>query len=346
MAMSASSKDPVLIVGGSGVVGSRAARTLRRLEPRLPIAIGGRDLAKAEAIAGEIGLATAARIDLDRRDLGLPGQGGQAFSAIAMFVKDDGLHAMNHAQSRGVPYLDISTGLFEIGPAVARYIHQPSAAPILLASHYLAGTVTLAALYFARELRTVQSIAIGAVLDEQDMGGPAAHADYQRYMTASPNALLLADGKWRWVGGDDATRRFETVDGTEVQAQAYGVLDVVSLAAATGARSVRLDLALGQTASRRRGERFSTEVVIETEGEQRDGSPTRVRHELVHSDGQAPMTALGVAMGLQRLLGLAGGPPVAPGLYFPDAILDPESMVQRLRELGTSIRRVRRTEEG
>eukprot|EP01035_Chromulina_nebulosa_P012254 gene12254-16342_t len=38
---------PVLIIGGSGIVGAQAARALRRLHPALPIAIGGRDMAKA-----------------------------------------------------------------------------------------------------------------------------------------------------------------------------------------------------------------------------------------------------------------------------------------------------------
>jgi hypothetical protein len=340
--MLASTKDPVLIVGGSGVVGSLAARTLRRLEPHLPIAIGARNVDRAAAIAVEIGGARAVRIDLDRSDLGVP---THAFSAVVMFVKDDTRNSMTYAQVRGVPYLGISTGLFEVAPEVALYIHRPSSAPILLDSHWLAGTATLPALYFARELRSIDSIAIGAVLDDQDMGGPAAYADYERYTTIAPNALILDKGRWRWVGGDDAARSFTTVDGTVVQAQAYGVLDVASLAAATDARSVRFDLALAPTASRRRGEPLSTEIVIEIEGEHRDGTARRVRHEIVHPAGQAPMTALGVAVAVQRLLGLIGGAPVAPGLYLPEVLIDPETMVRRLTDFGARIRRVTPTEE-
>jgi saccharopine dehydrogenase-like NADP-dependent oxidoreductase len=56
----------VLIVGGSGVVGSTAARTLRRLHADLPITIGGRDLARARAVAEEIGDADAVVVDLAR----------------------------------------------------------------------------------------------------------------------------------------------------------------------------------------------------------------------------------------------------------------------------------------
>ncbi len=340
--MVASAKGPVLLVGGSGVVGSQAARILRRLEPELPIAIGGRDVGRAGAVAVEIGGASAVRVDLDRPDLGVA---GDAFSAVVMFVKDDTLHSLKVAQVRRVPYLGISTGLFEIAPEVALHVHEPASAPILLDSHWLAGTATLPALYFAREFRTVDSIAIAAVLDEQDMGGPAAYADYERYTTASPNALILHDGRWRWVGGEAAERRVKTIDGVEVLARAYGLLDVASLAAATGARSVRFDLTLGETASRRRGEAFSTEMVIEIEGAHADGTTRLVRHEIVHPAGQAPLTALGVAVAVQRLLGLIGGAPVAPGLYFPDVLIDPETMTQRMTEFGAQIRRVRTGEE-
>ena len=65
--------NPVLIIGGSGVVGSWTARTIRTLHPDLPLAIGGRDLAKADAVARDIGGATGIKVDLDRPDLGLSG---------------------------------------------------------------------------------------------------------------------------------------------------------------------------------------------------------------------------------------------------------------------------------
>ena len=128
--------NPVLIIGGSGIVGTWTARTIRKLHPDLPLVIGGRDLAKADAVASEIGGATGVKIDLDRPDLGLAGD--QAFSAVAVFVKDDRLSSMRYAQHHRIPYISISSGTFEIGPEVAQYIHAPDRAPILLASHWLA----------------------------------------------------------------------------------------------------------------------------------------------------------------------------------------------------------------
>jgi len=336
--MSTSRKGPVLLIGGSGVVGSQAAKALRRLHPDLPIAIGGRDLGKAEAVAAEIGRAAAVAIDLERADLGLPAK--ESYSAVSMFVKDETLRPLRYAQAHGIPYVDISTGAFDIGPEVALYIRAPDRAPILLGSGWLAGAATLPAIHFAREFRTVDSIAIGAILDEEDMGGPAAYADYERYTTLVPNALVRAGGKWLWIGGADAVRRFKDSEGTDVEGRAYGALDAISLGAALDAHSVRFDFAMGKSAGRRRGEPLSTETIIEIEGVQKDGRRARARHELIHPAGQAPVTGLGTALAIERLLGLAGGAAPAPGLYLPEVLIEPGYAVERFAEFGTRIRKV------
>lgn len=334
--MTASTFPPVLIIGGSGVVGAQGAQALRRLHPELPIAIAGRDLDKAQAVADRIGRAQALRVDLRRADLGLPDDA--RFAAVVVFVKDDTLNSLKYAQRHRLPYVSTSSGSFEIAPEVARHLRHPDASPILMASHWLAGTATLPALHFAAEFRRLERIEISALLDEQDMGGPTAAADYERLVSAAA-AQILDRGRWRWVRDAEAARSFLSVDGTRVDGAAYSPLDVVSLAAATDAHSIRLDMALGESASRRRGEAFSTEIAIELEGELHDGRRARTRHELVHPQGQAPMTAIGIALGVERLLGLAGGAAVAPGLYTPDLLIDPAYQLERLREAGVQVSR-------
>jgi len=108
----------------------------------------------------------------------------------------------------------------------------------------------------------------------------------------------------------------------------------MGLATATAARSVRLDLAYAESASRRRGEAFSTEIVIDIAGKGRAGKPTATRQQIVHPEGQASLTAVGVALALERLLGLVGGPPVGPGLYLPEVIIDPAYFVRQLEAFG------------
>ncbi|UZW60892.1 NAD(P)-dependent oxidoreductase [Lysobacter enzymogenes] len=325
---------PVLIVGGSGVVGAQGAQALRRLYPQLPLAIAGRDRARAEAVAAQVGGASALAVDLQREDLGLPADA--RFSAVVVFVKDDTLNTLKYALHRRLPYVSTSSGSFEIAPEVSLHLRHPGRSPMLLASHWLAGAATLPALHFAAALRRVERIGLFALLDEHDMGGPAAAADYER-LTSAAAAQILERGRWRWVRGEQAAGAGVSVDGTPMPAQAYSPMDVVSLAAATGAHSIRLDLALGETASRRRGEAFSTEIAIELEGEDADGRRVRTRHELVHPQGQAPLTALGIALGVERLLGLDGAEAPAPGLYTPDLLIEPGYFLRRLQEAGLRV---------
>ena len=201
--------SPVLIIGGSGVVGSQAARAIRRLYPDLPLAIGGRDLGRAQVVARELSGATGVRIDLERADLGLPDNAG--FSAVVIFVKDERLTSMRYAQKRQIPYVSVSSGTFEIGPEVAQYIHAPDRAPILLASHWLAGAAIFPVLDALSSYETVDAIRIGVLLDEEDMGGPAALADYNRITGTAPASLTVKSGKLHWVSGEEASARYTSV---------------------------------------------------------------------------------------------------------------------------------------
>ena len=69
----------------------------------------------------------------------------------------------------------------------------------------------------------------------------------------------------------------------------------------------------GMSASCRHGEPFSTRIVIKISGEQKDGTACYNRYELIYPKGQEPVTALGVALGIECLDGNASA---APGLYF------------------------------
>ncbi|GAB2669029.1 saccharopine dehydrogenase [Kribbella swartbergensis] len=322
---------PVLIMGGSGQAGSGAARVLRRWHPDLPLTIAGRDLGRAERVAGELGAATAVTVDLSRADLGLPAD--QSYSAVVAAVWDDHLHGLRYAQDRGVPYLSISSGLVEVAPEVVASAQRASAAPTLLASHFCAGVLVPAVLHLAREFGELETIRIGAMLDESDIGGPAGLADLERWSAAATAGLVRRDGVFNWVSGPDAEVPVTTLDGTVVPGQRIGIIDVPSLALATGAANVSFDFAVGESAGRRRGEGTSIEVRIDLEGVGSAGEPLSRTHHLLHPEGQRPLTAVGIALGAERLLGLRGEP-VAPGIHTPEALLDPAYVVERLTEVG------------
>ena len=55
--------------------------------------------------------------------------------------------------------------------------------------------------------------------------------------------------------------------------------------------------------------------------------------------GQAHLTALGVLVATERILGLDGAPaPQGGGLAFPETLLDAEQVLSRLRTFGVTFR--------
>jgi hypothetical protein len=326
--------SPVLLIGGAGMVGSHAVRILRQLHPHLPLAIGGRNQTRADALAAEVGKAGFVSIDLTRADLGLPK--AARYSAVAIFLKDDRLNAMRYAQQHGLPFICLSSSTFEIGLEVAQFVHAPRSAPIYLASHWLAGASLMPALLLAQDYQHIDAIHLAVLVDELDLGGPAAHIDYERIIGNAPSTLVLKDGEFTWISGDQAKATVVSVDGVAQEANAYAPFDILSLGAATNARNIRLDLVVGESASRRRGEPFSTEIQITIDGELESGRRARKVLQLVHPVGQAPLTGLGVALAVERLLGLAGPDLVEPGLYMPELLIDPAYYVRRMEEFGAA----------
>ncbi|UQA63591.1 hypothetical protein E8A73_008970 [Polyangium aurulentum] len=323
------------MLGGSGAVGSRAVAALRRLQPELPIVIGARDIARANAVAQSAGNATALEVDLGRADLGVPA--GATFSAVVTLLNDETLNSMKYAQTHGLPYVSFSDHLFEISPKVALYLQKPTSAPILFLGHALGGATTLSALHFARELRSIETLDVAVAIYDDDHGGPATNTDLERAGRVSP--LLRKNGRWIWASGDDIERTVTAADGTKHRGNAFPLLDVVSLAAATDAPNVRFDIAVRSAASRPAGKRPSTEMIFEIDGVDADGKKRRVRHEVVDDEDLSTLSARGLAITVERLLGLAGGPPVPPGLYNPETILDPADVIQKLEAFGARIAR-------
>jgi hypothetical protein len=326
-------ENPVLILGGSGQAGTGAAATLRGWHPTLPLAIAGRDLDRAQRVADELGDATAVTIDLRRSDLGLPAE--HRYSAVVAALWDERLHGLRYAQDRTVPYLSIANGLVDVPFEVIAGAQQPGAAPVLLASHFCAGIAVLATLHLARDFDRIDTIRIGAILDETDAGGPAAIADLERLMTATSSGLVRRDGVFTWIAGADAQAQVTGPDGTVLPGQSIPILDIPSLALATGAPNVRFDFAVGESAGRRRGGAASIELRIDLEGADRAGAPLSRSRYLVHPAGQRPLTALAIALGVERLLGLRGDP-VVPGIHSPEALLDPAYAVERLTGVGAA----------
>jgi hypothetical protein len=326
--------QPILLLGGAGMVGRWTARFLRAAHPDTRLLIGGRDLEKARQVAAEVGAAEGVAIDVTAADLGL---GDRPIGAVAAFFTDASLGGLHFAQARGVPHVGISTALHAIAPEVAAYVRKPEASAIVLGTEWLVGAATIPALRFAADFGRIDDINIGALIDEVDIGGPEQALDYDRAANARPAALSRRDGGYFWRAGDEAFGGFRAADGTPMEGAAMSLVDVVGLAEETGASNVQLNLAVGVSSTRRRGEAMSTEIIIELAGEDHAGQPLRTRHAVIFPGGQLPLTGLGVALVVERLVGLGGREPTPPGLYFPYQLLAPDTYFARLAQAGGQV---------
>jgi hypothetical protein len=325
---------PVLFAGGAGFVGRTAVRWFRQRYPSLQVLIGGRNLQAAGEVAQEVGKAEAVAIDLDQPHLGL--KDDVAVAAVAMLAPEAGLKGLSYAQDLGVPYLNINSALTEIGPELAMFAHRATAAPVVLASHWMAGAATFLALNSAKGFERVQSIRLGAIVDEKDPVGPAAIEDMIRVHGAAPAAMIFEGGRRVWLFGDAAKGKFASIDGRSLDATAFSTFDTASLHAATGATDVRFDLVNGESSSRRRGGEVATEIVVEIEGEA-DGRTKRSRSMLEFKYGTASLTGLSVVLSLASVLGLNDRSPAGPGLYLPELLSDPQWFLDELRSAGAII---------
>lgn len=329
------SQAPILLLGGTGAIGHRTITALRATHPDIPLLLASRDIAKARKAAEEVGNAQGVVIDTSADDLGL---GDQPVSAVLVLYMDHTHASLRFSQARGIPHLSISSGIFEIAPEIALYMHKPNSAAVVLGYEWMVGATTVATLDIAKAYGQVHDIRVHALVDDQDTGGPTVATDFEHLNKMLPAALTRQDGAFIWREGEAAKVRFHAVDGTEIDAGGFSSIDVTGLAAATGAENVQFNMAIDVSSTRRSGLPMSTEILIEMAGESPSGEALATRHALIHPAGAAALTGFSIAMLLERLLGLDGQPAPAAGLYFPFQLLDAAAYLKRLRQEGGELR--------
>ncbi|MGC1305112.1 MAG: hypothetical protein WA840_22315 [Caulobacteraceae bacterium] len=320
----------VLIAGGYGVVGGWIARHLRAAGHDIDLVLGGRTPESGAALAAELKAGVVA-LDSDDAADGLARAG--AFDLVICALQDPDDNLLNAALRAGSAYVGVVRKLDNLGPT-AMACSILAQRPALLLGHWQAGVTTFAALAAASALRRVDQIAIAALFDPTDRAGPMATRDSGAFFT---RALMRRDGAWDRVAQADNIREIERGDLPAFMAQPMGVLDVAGLQVMTGARDVRFDIGLGQSIGAAAGGDASHDIYIDLAGEDPQGRLVRQRMLVSDPHGQAHLTALGVLVGAERLLGLDGAPPPAAGLVFPERAIDPHRATARLRAFGVRV---------
>jgi hypothetical protein len=317
----------VVIAGGYGLVGGLVARHLRAAGHELDLVLAGRNPEHGKALAAELDARTA-RLDVSDPAAVLAGLG--AVDLVIATLQDPGDNLLAAALRSGAAHIGIvrtADSMASSAVAATNLAQRPA----LMLGHWQAGVLTSATLAAAVGFAQVDRIDLAALYDYADPIGPMTASDSGGFVG---RALVRESGVWANVDAAVSGRRVERGDLPAFDAMPMGVLDTPGLAAMTGARDVRFDLGTGTSIGTARGEAASHDLYIDITGTTTAGETTTRRTVMSDPKGQAHLTAVGVLIGVERLLGLDGGPPPAAGLRFPETTLDPQRAVARLQAFG------------
>lgn len=320
----------VVIAGGYGLVGGFVARHIRAAGHDVDLMLAGRNPQQGKALARELGAATL-RLDVNDPAAGLA-EAGPVDLVIAT-LRDPGDNLLMAALRGGAAHIGIvrtSDSLASTAIAAAALARRPA----LVLGHWQAGVLTMATLAAARAFRKVGRVEMAALYDYADPIGPMTAADAGGFVG---QALIRRDGTWSQVTAAENSRSVNRGEPPPFEGLPMGVLDTPAVAAMTNARDVRFDLGTGTSIGSAAGKPASHDLYIDLAGE--DASGARMSRRTVISDprGQAHLTALGVLIGAERLLGLDGHPPAGGGLLFPETAIDPDRAMARLGTFGVQI---------
>jgi saccharopine dehydrogenase-like NADP-dependent oxidoreductase len=343
----------VLIAGGYGVVGEQIAEVLRDRHAELPLTIAGRNPERGAALAERIG---AACVVLDVGDHN-PLRDGRPAAVIGA-VNDRNDHLLMQCVRAGIPYMDITRWTSLQRRAALRAAAARPTAPVLLASAWMAGVAPLVACHLASQLDVVDTIEISILYALADRSGSDS-IEYVDRMTVPFETTVNRD--LVTVRPLTSGRTVEFHGGKRARVYRIDTPEQTTLPLFTGAKTVNTRIGYDSatatvslqamritgllrlmahprlTALRRsllhsNGEGGTAQLTIEVTG----GEHT-ARAVVSDPRGQSHLTAIGAAIGLERLLGLDGVPAEPPGVRFPEQHPDPSGVVDMMCNQGISV---------
>ncbi|MEP2987357.1 MAG: saccharopine dehydrogenase NADP-binding domain-containing protein [Parasphingorhabdus sp.] len=353
--------DPILIVGGYGIVGFQIAQVIRKRNPDQKIILAGRSIEKGSAAAKQLGNANAVALDISSEDplAEIPPHIG----AILAAVNDPENALMKSAIRRKVVYVDITRWTERLHDAhkIATALQPES--PVVLSSSWMAGVSAIVALKACENLSVVDEITTSILFRVNDKAGPDS-VEYADRLSIP--FRVWAEGQWSTVKPLTDPMIVEFPSGDEATAYRFDEPSQETLAAITNAKSVssriayddpivnRLMLALVRSGfwklisgslftSFRRfliykpGEGASHEIVVKASGKSKDGKTHYSSATILAPKGQTHLTALGAYVQLCVTMGLEDQSRRSSGIFYPEKDLDPYFALKVFREEGVAI---------
>ncbi|KAF0171520.1 MAG: saccharopine dehydrogenase [Alphaproteobacteria bacterium] len=356
-----SDQPRILIVGGYGVVGAQIARILARRSPQARLLIAGRSLEKARQLAATLPGSEGGRIDVGDAD---PlASLAMKIDMVVAAVNDPANALMKAAIRRGIAYLDITRWTERLTPAVLEAAALAPVAPAVFASSWMASVPGMIAIHLAADIAEVERIDLSILYALKDNAGPNS-VEYADHL-AEPFMAFEA-GAWKAVRPFTGPKDIRFPGGGVHRAHRFATPDLVTLPAATGARSVAVRLAYDDAATVgllgllvrsgvwkaisgsafeqfRRSLLFNPgpgaphEVVVEIEGRDTSAAAQHIVATIRDPHGQTHLTALGAVLQVEAALGLDGRTPRTPGVHLGETLQDVDGAIAFLRAEGVEI---------
>jgi len=324
-----SQEKRILIVGGYGQVGSNLARLIRKADGAIELILAGRNPQNGEVLAKELTNAGTAYVNLEE------GFDLSQFGKIHLIISALGDHSnilRETAILNGIACITVSELADQISPTAFLSLHKTISAPIVFAGHWQAGLLTLVVKQLAAKFSRIIRIETVGLYDEKDPVGPLVTNEVTGFVG---QALIRQEGKWLSVEAKNNARAIDLYNHSSTAGYPMSTLDVPSIAAFTGASNVRFDFAVGESIGSSKGLEASHDLYIEIEGVLLSGEKSKLRTIVSGPRGNSHLTAVGVYLITENILGLNGrSAQKKGGLYLPETIVSTDNIINRLKEFG------------
>ncbi|GAB3753754.1 hypothetical protein [Spirosoma pomorum] len=317
----------ILLVGGYGMVGSNIARLIRKADTTTELILAGRNPQNGVLLAKELKNSETAYINLEEDfDFSRFGE----INLIISAMHDHRNILRETAISNGIACITVSELAEQISPTVFLSLQKTIVAPVVFAGYWQAGLLTLIVKPLAAKFSYITRIETAGLYDEKDRVGPEVANDVSGFVG---QALIRQDGKWLSVQAKDSARVIDLYNHSSAVGYPLSTLDVPSIAAFTSAPNIRFDFAIGESIGSSKGLEASHDLYITIEGILLSGKKTKLRTIVSGPRGNSHLTAVGVYLMTEKILGLNGQSEQKEGdLYLPETILSTDNIIKRLTE--------------
>lgn len=319
----------ILIIGGYGQVGTNIARLIREADTSVELILAGRNPQKGEGLAQELSNAETAYVNLEE---GFNLAQFRKIDLIISALDDDSNIIRETAILNGIACITVSELADQVSTTAFLSLHKTISAPIVFAGHWQAGLLTLIVKQLASGFSRITHIETAGLYDEKDPVGPLVAEEVSGFVG---KALIRQDGNWLYVDSKNNKRIIDLYGGSSTMGHPMSTLDVPSIAAFTNAQNIRFDFIVGESIGSSKGFAASHDLYIEIEGISLSGERKKLRTIVSGSKGNSHLTAVGVYLIAERILGLNGQPTQKiGGLYLPETIVSSDNIVSRLEDFG------------